>query len=153
MTSSTVTIMYIMPLQLTDEHYRAVKSIYRDTFDRNEFHISHLNTSWFNRCQEESYGFFLPNKTLIGFIITSYHVQNKGNLYVDYIAFDKAYRGQGLGTAILKDMLNEFKKLNRSVHLYPERPDLWSWYERLGFQMTHDGFMNFHSYETRSKMK
>ena len=147
-----VTSMDIEPVQLEDKHYRAVKSIYRDTFDRNEFHISHLNTSWFNRCHEESYGFIL-NGVLIGFIITSYHVQNKGNLYVDYIAFDKEYRGQGLGTAILKDMLKSFKEVGRSVHLYPERPELWAWYERLGFQKTYDGYMNFHSYETRSKTK
>ena len=96
--------MNIIPEQLTDAHYRAVKSIYRDTFNRTEFHISHLNTSWYYRCKEESYGFFLDN-VLIGFIITSYHVKNKDNLYVDYIAFDKQYRGKGLGTAILKDML------------------------------------------------
>lgn len=143
--------MDIIPEQLTDSHYRAVKAIYRDTFNRTEFHISHLNTSWYYRCQEESYGFFLPTGTLIGFIITSYHVKNKDNLYVDYIAFDQQYRGKGLGTAVLKDMLKSFKEVNRSVHLYPERPELWPWYGRLGFQMSHDGFMNFHSYETRSK--
>jgi ribosomal protein S18 acetylase RimI-like enzyme len=145
--------MNIIPEQLTDAHYRAVKAIYRDTFNRTEFHISHLNSSWYYRSKEESYGFFLPNKTLIGFIITSYHVKNKGNIYVDYIAFDKQYRGRGLGTAVLEGMLGEFKKVGRSVHLYPERPELWDWYSRLGFQMTHAGFMNFHSYETRSKTK
>ena len=145
--------MNIEPLNLTDAHYRAVKAIYRDTFNRTEFHISHLNTSWYYRCKEESYGFFLPSGVLIGFIITSYHVKNKGNLYVDYIAFDKHYRGKGLGTAVLTDMLKSFKEVNRSVHLYPERPELWDWYARLGFQMTHAGFMNFHSYETRSKTK
>jgi len=144
--------MNIIPEQLTDIHYRAVKAIYRDTFNRTEFKISDLNTSWYYRCKEESYGFFL-NNILIGFIICSYHIQNKGNLYVDYIAFDKQYRGKGLGTVILKDMLCEFKKVNRSVHLYPERPELWPWYGRLGFQMTNNGFMNFHSYETRSKTK
>ena len=142
--------MNIIPVQLTDAHYRAVKAIYRDTFDRTEFQIKDLNTSWHYRCQEESYGFIL-NGVLIGFIITSYHVKNKDNLYVDYIAFDKQYRGKGLGTAILKDMLKSFQEVGRSVHLYPERPELWDWYSRLGFQMTHDGFMNFHSYNTRSK--
>jgi len=142
--------MNIIPEQLTDSHYRAVKAIYRDTFDRTEFQIKDLNTSWYYRCKEESYGFFL-DRTLIGFIITSYHVKNKDNIYVDYIAFHKDYRGKGLGTAVLNDMLKGFKEVGRSVHLYPERPDLWPWYGRLGFQMTHDGFMNFHSYDTRSK--
>jgi len=139
--------------QLEDKHYRAVKGIFRNTFDRIIFQISNLNRSWYTRSHEESYGFFLPNGTLIGFIITSYHIKNKDNLYVDYIAFDEQYRGKGLGTAILKDMLNGFKEVNRSVHLYPERPELWDWYSRLGFQKTHNGYMNFHSYETRSKTK
>jgi|UniRef100_A0A6C0DM14 ribosomal protein S18 acetylase RimI-like enzyme len=144
--------MDVEPVQLEDKHYRAVKAIFRDTFDRTIFNIKHINTSWHNRSKEESYGFIL-NGNLIGFIITSYHVKNKDNLYIDYIAFHKDYRGRGLGTDVLKDMLKGFKEVNRSVHLYPERSELWSWYERLGFQKTHDGYMNFHSYETRSKTK
>jgi len=142
--------MDITPIELEDKHYRDVKAIFRDTFDRTIFKISSLNISWHNRSKEESYGFFLEG-LLIGFIITSYHVKNKQNLYVDYIAFDRQYRGKGIGTAILKEMLQEFKQLGRSVHLYPEREDLWPWYERLGFQKTYDGYMNFHSYATRSK--
>jgi ribosomal protein S18 acetylase RimI-like enzyme len=144
--------MDIEPVLLEDKHYRAVKGIFRDTFDRTIFDIHHINTSWRNRSKEESYGFML-NGVLIGFIITSYHVKNKDNLYVDYIAFDQQYRGRGLGTSVLTDMLNGFKELGRSVHLYPERQELWPWYERLGFQKTFNGYMNFHSYETRSKTK
>jgi ribosomal protein S18 acetylase RimI-like enzyme len=144
--------MDIEPVLLEDKHYRAVKGIFRDTFDRTIFGIKHINTSWYNRSKEESYGFIL-NGLLIGFIITSYHVKNKDNLYIDYIAFDQQYRGKGLGTAVLKDMLRGFKEVNRSVHLYPERSELWPWYERLGFQKSFNGYMNFHSYETRSKTK
>ena len=144
--------MDIEPVLLEYKHYRAVKGIFRDTFDRTIFDITHINTSWYNRSKEESYGFML-NGVLIGFIITSYHVKNKDNLYIDYIAFDQQYRGKGLGTAVLKDMLNGFKEVNRSVHLYPERQELWPWYERLGFQKSFNGYMNFHSYETRSKVK
>lgn len=140
----------IIKVQLQDHHYRAVKAIFKDTFDPTRFQISSLNISWYNRSKEESYAFFLEGK-LIGFIITSFHVKSKSNIYVDYIAFDKAYRGRGLGSQALSEMLQEIKKQNRSVHLYPERPELWAWYERLGFQETHDGYLNFHSYATRSK--
>jgi ribosomal protein S18 acetylase RimI-like enzyme len=144
--------MEVEPVILEDKHYRAVKGIFRDTFDRTIFDIYDINTAWYYRAKDESYGFIL-NGILIGFIITSYHVKNKDNLYVDFIAFDKEYRGKGLGTAILTDLLKGFKEVGRSVHLYPERSELWSWYERLGFQKTHDGYMNFHSYDTRSKTK
>lgn len=136
--------------QLRELDYRSVKAIYRDTFDRIKFPISDLNVSWYNRNKEESFGFFLQG-VLIGFLISSFHTQNKDNLYVDYIAFDKKYRGKGIGTQVLSGLLLEIKKNNRSVHLYPERPELWPWYERLGFQRTHNDYFNFHSYHTRSR--
>jgi len=140
--------MDIVPIQLEDKHYRAVKAIFRDTFDPKEFQICDLNYSWHGRSVDESYGFFLGSN-LIGFVITSYHVQNKSNLYLNYIAFEESYRGKGIGTAVLMDMLKSFKELGRSVHLYPEHPGLNAWYERLGFKKTHRGFYNFHSYNTR----
>jgi ribosomal protein S18 acetylase RimI-like enzyme len=144
-----ITNMQIQPLRESD--YRTVKGIFRNTFDRTEFPVSDLNISWYNRNKEESLGFFLKG-VLIGFLISSFHTLNKDNLYVDYIAFDEAYRGKGIGTQLLSGLLIEIKKNNRSVHLYPERPELWPWYQRLGFQRTHNGYFNFHSYNTRSRI-
>ena len=136
---------------LTDSHYRAVKALFKETFDPTVFTIHSLNTSWHYRCKDESFAFLdVGTRKLIGFIITSYHTRNKDNLYVDYIALDASYRGKGLGTAIIKRFLEEIKKTRRSIHLYPERPELYRWYERLGFYKTHNGYYNFHSYETRS---
>ena len=139
------------PLQ--QKHYRAVRSLFKETFDPKIFTTHSLNISWHYRSKEESYAFLNENKKFIGFIITSYHKQNKENLYVDYIALNPAYRGQGIGTAIIKKFLQEVKKHRRSIHLYPERKELYGWYERLGFYKTHGGYYNFHSYETRSKSR
>lgn len=139
------------PLQ--QKHYRAVRSLFKETFDPKIFTTHSLNISWHYRSKEESYAFLNKNKKFIGFIITSYHKQNKENLYVDYIALHPAYRGQGIGTAIIMEFLQEVKKHRRSIHLYPERKELYGWYERLGFYKTHGGYYNFHSYETRSKSR
>ena len=141
--------MDIIPVQLEDKHYRTVRGIFRNTFDRTDFPLSKLNLSWHYRSKDESYAFFLGD-VFIGFIITSHHMKNRGNLYVDYIAFKEEYRGEGLRSIIMTDMLKQFKELGRSVHLYPERESLWPWYERLGFHKTYDGYYNFHSYDTRS---
>lgn len=140
---------------LSQKHYRAVRVLFKQTFDPEAFPIYSLNTSWHYRSKEESYAFLDPHDTnkLIGFIITSYHKQNKDNLYVDYIALDPSCRGKGLGTAIVSKFLEEIKKHRRSIHLYPERKELNCWYERLGFYKTHGGYYNFHSYETRVRAK
>ena len=86
---------------------------------------------------------------LIGFLITSYHKTSGANLYIDYIALKSEWRGQGLGSLILRDLLAQCKKERRSVHLFPERPELHPWYKSLSFRETNKGFFNFHSYETR----
>jgi len=137
---------YRVPLE--EKHYRDVKALFRETFDTTIFTPNTLNISWNDRCKDESYA-ILDSDKLIGFIITSYHKKNKQNMYIDYIAIDKAYRGKGIGSKYLSDMLHGLKEQRRSVHLYPERKELNGWYERLGFYKTHDGYYNFHSYDTR----
>ena len=142
-----------MHVILDESHYRAVRAIFKNTFDPETFPLNCLNISWHNRSKNESYAFLDPcdHNKLIGFAITSYHIRNKDNLYVNYIALDPSYRGKGIGTAIVTAFLEEIKKHRSSIHLYPEREELYGWYERLGFYKTHDGDYNFHSYETRSR--
>uniref|UniRef100_A0A6C0AN17 N-acetyltransferase domain-containing protein n=1 Tax=viral metagenome TaxID=1070528 RepID=A0A6C0AN17_9ZZZZ len=139
---------------LDKKHYRAVRALFKETFDPKVFTTNSLNISWHYRSKSESYAFLDPSsKNFIGFIITSYHRKNKDNLYVDYIALDPAYRGKGIGTAIVNEFLEEIKMHRRSIHLFPERRELYGWYERLGFYKTHNGYYNFHSYDTRSVTK
>jgi ribosomal protein S18 acetylase RimI-like enzyme len=138
---------------LTQKHYRAVRALFKGSFDSESFSVHSLNISWHNRSTEESYAFLDPrdHTKVIGFIITSYHIQNKDNLYVDYIALDSSYRGKGIGTEIVSEFLEDIKKHRRSIHLYPARKELHGWYERLGFYKTHNGYYNFHSYDTRTQ--
>lgn len=136
---------------LQEAHYRSIKGIFKDTFDSTTCSLADLNTSWLKRSKEESFGFFCAQSgELIGFMITSYHPENKANLYIDYIAFHSEWRGKGLGTLVLRDLLIQCKDQRRSVHLYPVNPIIAKWYKSLGFRETNKGYLNFHSYETRS---
>jgi len=137
---------------LQEKDYRSIKGIFKDTFDSTTANLADLNTSWQGRSKDESFGFFSKETgELIGFLITSYHKTSGANIYIDYIALKSEWRGQGLGSLILRDLLTQCKKEGRSVHLFPERPDLHAWYKSLGFRQTNKGFFNFHSYETRSR--
>ena len=70
-------------------------------------------------------------------------------MYVDYVAIAKEYRGSGLGTKLLLDLVTECYDMRGSLHLYPERDDIVPWYERNGFRETRGGYYVFHSYNTR----
>ena len=145
--------MDIIIKELTDNDYRAAKGIYREFFDREKFKLHHINCSWVNRSKPDSYGFFTPDNTLIGFVIASFHTRNGNNMYIDYIALDKNYRGKGMGSLLLKTLVKECYKNRQAVHLYPERPELEDWYQRHGFNESYDGVFNFHYYETRNQYK
>ena len=90
---------------------------------------------------------------LIGFVIASYHTSSGQSLYIDYFALNPEYRGYGIGTNFLLQLVTNAFDSNGSIHLYPEREDLVPWYERNGFRKTHGGYYVFHSYKTRAQTK
>lgn len=136
--------------QLTNAHFTDVKILFRKAFSSDMYPYEDLETSWIERSKPDSLGFFEKDK-LAGFVIASYHVQNKSNMYIDYLALDPEFRGSGLGSDLLKRLLENCYKKNGSVHLYPERPELLNWYTRHGFSKTHKNYYVFHSYNTRKQ--
>ncbi|HWR08627.1 GNAT family N-acetyltransferase [Sporomusa sp.] len=71
---------------------------------------------------------------VIGFIQVSY--LNQTQLHVDYIAFSKQYRGQGLGTWVLTKLLKDVADVNDYDVVLEVRVDnpACSFYRRLGFR-------------------
>jgi ribosomal protein S18 acetylase RimI-like enzyme len=90
---------------------------------------------------------------LIGFVIASYHSSSGDSMYIDYFALKPEYRGSGIGTNFLLQLVTDAFDSNGSVHLYPEREELVAWYERNGFRKTHGGYYVFHSYKTRAQAR
>jgi ribosomal protein S18 acetylase RimI-like enzyme len=136
--------------ELTDKDFPSVEKLFLNTFPHTP--DGDLLISWEFRSKKDSLGIF-DGEGLVGFIIASFHRSSGKSLYVDYFALQPEYRGSGLGTQLLLQLVTEAYDSNGSIHLYPERGQLISWYERNGFRKTHGGYYVFHSYKTRLQNK
>jgi GNAT superfamily N-acetyltransferase len=140
------------PLKQSD--FSEVEELFAESFPR--IPRSDLRISWNDRSKEDSVGMFITDDReardiLIGFVIASYHPNSGRSMYVDYFALAKEYRGSGIGTNFLLQLVTDCYDKKGSIHLYPERVDLIPWYERNGFRKTHGGYYVFHSYTTRAR--
>ena len=64
-----------------------------------------------------------------------------GNYEVGNICIVSKYRGKGIGTRILKDILEKYNNTNIEIQYFKQNP-VGNLYERLGFQKS--GETNFH---------
>jgi ribosomal protein S18 acetylase RimI-like enzyme len=138
------------PRCLTENDLPAVEELFLATFPHTP--EGDLLISWEFRSKEKSMGIFNA-EGLVGFVIASYHSSSGGSLYIDYFALKPEYRGSGLGTNFLLQLVTDAFDSNSSIHLYPERNELVRWYERNGFRKTHGGYYVFHSYKTRAQTR
>lgn len=136
--------------ELTDEDYDDVKRIFRASFKEETYPMEDLETSWDYRSPPDSLGFFVGRR-MIGFVIASFHKKNGPNMYIDYIALDTSFRGMGIGSKLMSTLIEKCYKEGGSIHLYPERSSLHSWYERHGFYKSSKNYFVFHSYGTRQQ--
>jgi ribosomal protein S18 acetylase RimI-like enzyme len=156
------------PRCLRETDFAAVEELFEMTFPK--IPLEDLFVSWEFRSRENSIGIFCTEGTgaegteakgtgakgtgaLIGFVIASYHRSSGQSLYIDYFALNPEYRGYGIGTNFLLQVVTHAFDSNGSIHLYPEREELVPWYERNGFRKTHGGYYVFHSYKTRAQTK
>ena len=138
---------------LTEEDFPRVEELFRESFP--QFDIKDLNITWEYRSRNDCIGVIdeVGGERLVGFIIASYHAKNHENMYIDYIAFEAAARGKGLGTTLLTDILRTKFQERSSVHLSPANDALVDWYVRHGFNKSTDRYYVFHSYGTRNQIK
>lgn len=136
--------------QLNNGHFQEVKSVFRSAFDAETYPEGDLETSWIERSKPDSFGFF-DNDRMIGFVIASYHARNGSNMYIDYLALLPEFRGSGIGSVLLHRLVEQSFSKRKSIHLYPEREELLSWYTRHGFYETSKNYFVFHSYGTRKQ--
>jgi ribosomal protein S18 acetylase RimI-like enzyme len=140
--------------QLTPAHYATVKIIFRNAFHEGPYPDEALETSWIERSHPDSFGFFCKQggeEKMIGFVIASYHSHNGSNLYIDYLALNPEFRGNGVGSALLRRLVEKCYRKGGSIHLYPEREELHDWYKRNGFYESSRNYYVFHSYSTRKQ--
>ena len=103
--------MYLYSRPLVDRDYRTIKEIFLDNF-KNDLPVRDLGISFDDRFADRSIGYFADKeyREMIGFQIISRHVQNKENLYLDYIVISPKYQRSGLGTAIMWSLVKDILK-------------------------------------------
>ena len=136
--------MSIQRRALRESDYSQVEELFTISFPK--IPPGDLLVSWTGRSRK-SIGMFIYDM-LVGFVIAS---QTSTSVYIDYFALHPDFRGGGLGSSFLLELVKECYETNGSVHLYPERDDLVPWYERNGFRKTHGGYYVFHSHKTRAQ--
>ena len=135
---------------LLQQDYKSIRDIYHDAFDCHALPVKDLGTSWRNRSASDSYGIFSHEGDLLGFAIVSFHKKNGTNRYLDYLAVHSSFRGQDLGSQLLKYILQLCYDEKNSIHLYPINSErIKAWYRSHGFRETAGGYMNLHFYDTR----
>ena len=134
---------------LTDKDLPEIQALFKKAFP--DLPEEDLEISWNYRSVTDSYG-ILFKKTLIGFILASYHKHSGSSLYIDYFALDERYRGNGFGTQLLTYFLTLFLETKGSIHLFPLNDTIANWYIKYGFQQSGKGYYVIHSHKTRSSL-
>ena len=132
--------------KLTSANYKSLKDIYEREFAKEGFTFYELYIQWKFRDHNESLGIYNYTGDLLGFVISD------GD-FIPYIAIHPHFHGMNLGTKLMKELLRKYYLHKKYIYLYPMKQDikLVKWYTKLGFQFTSNGFMVFHSYNTRSR--
>lgn len=96
---------------------------------------------------------FFDGEKMVGFMLASYHKRSGASMYIDYFAILPEYRGNGIGSTIILNLLRKIYSDGGSLHLRPDSKALAEWYERMGFYRSVRKYYVFHSYGTRNQLK
>jgi len=129
-----------------------VKEIFAKSFDQKKHPIRDLTFCWNYRSKDDTVGFF-DGDTMVGFMLASYHKRSGESMYIDYFAILPEYRGNGIGSMLIMNMVRKIYSDRGSVHLRPDSAALAEWYERMGFNRSARKYYVFHSYGTRNQLK
>jgi ribosomal protein S18 acetylase RimI-like enzyme len=131
--------------------YRMAKSIFANAFTHTSFTRADMIRAWVNCDRTQSLAFYSSrSKEMIGFILIQ--TCDPGKSYIKYLAIGEKWRGYGLGTIVMKRIMRFYQSKGISLEVIPLLPVL-SWYQSLGFKMSHKYTYYFHRYGTRSQTK
>lgn len=131
--------------------YRMAKSIFANAFTNTSFTRENIIRAWANCDRTQSLAFYSTrSKEMIGFILIN--ASNSGKSYITYLAIGEKWRGYGLGTIVMKRIMRIYQNKGITLEVIPLLPVV-SWYQSLGFKMSHKYTYYFHRYGTRSQTK
>ena len=145
---------YLRPL--TQLHVRSARDIFEESFEAEA--LNSFSKAWRHRVLP-SCGIFTKSGELLAFVLCNVGGWKFTDTKIEYLCVHPLYQASGLGTRLLKHVIENEKKNKRSICLVPlYTPHIWYWYQRHGFYPTsyrkaESGgvyvLMNYHPYGTR----
>lgn len=149
---------HLKQLKATDA--KSIKDIYDLVFPPSM--NKDLHTAWRWRLDDLCLGSFTSQGDLVGFILCDVGGYRFESIYVNFIAVHPDFQQYGIGSTLIKSILQKAINERKSVSLTPVPVKyIQSWYSKHGFYITHiekanEGgdfiLMNFHSYLTRKQL-
>ncbi len=108
----------------------AVRKIFVGLFDQVENY--NFSESWRHRNFGMSFAAISPNEQVVGFLLF------RGKR-IEYLAVDPEYQSYGIGSLLLKKVLEEcFRKQIRPDLIPIQTEKIMGWYRRYGFELSGD---------------
>lgn len=140
----------------TDEDYEFVYEVKKNAYKK---YVEECWSAWIEEDQRKYFEKFINTVKNTAFIITSGNVRigfyngellDNGNYEVGNICIIPEYQGKGIGTKILKDILEEFKDYDIEIQYFKQNP-VGNLYKRLGF--ISNGETEFHYQMIKKKVR
>lgn len=115
---------------LTEPDYDAVWKIFHSVFEHK--YITEFYDVWNSRNPPLSFGLFDDQRTLIGFLLTKQITQT--HQQIEFIGVSPFVQKGGVGTLLLRTILDDSKKQQYMVTLIPVNDErIIGWYKKHGF--------------------
>ena len=116
------------PIPLTWAHYEICYRLFQEIFERCEY--DNFRASWKSRNPSACY-VMMRAGALLGFILTT-----QDNC-IQYIVVSSKHQGEGIGSALLKKVLENLQDAPSVWLKTADDPRLAKWYEKYGFKPDH----------------
>jgi ribosomal protein S18 acetylase RimI-like enzyme len=115
---------------LNESDFEAVWTIFKSVFEHK--YITEFHDAWDSRNPSLSFGFFDEQCVLIGFLLTK-QIQDK-HQQIEFIGVSPAIQKGGVGTVLLRKVLDDSRKRCYLVTLIPVNDEkIIGWYKKHGF--------------------
>jgi ribosomal protein S18 acetylase RimI-like enzyme len=116
---------------LTESDFDPVWTIFKSVFEHK--YITEFHVAWNSRNKELSFGFFDDQCVLVGFLLTK--TVQKNHQQIEFIGVSPLIQKGGIGTHLLRRVLDDSKKHQYMVTLIPVNDEnIIGWYKKHGFQ-------------------
>jgi GNAT superfamily N-acetyltransferase len=133
----------IKPLKQTD--YVITKKLFQDVFNISE--DPYFIKAWANRCTPKTVGYWDNEELVAAAIVTS---RLKGIYKLEYIFTNPLRKGEGIGTQLLQDVIDQCSNLHL---LAAEDERVHAWYIKNGFHATSANIFTHYPYNLRSTVQ